>query len=73
MGGTTVCMSKIKSITAGSSTVSEFITAHTAAKALRYLCMLLKQLGYEQKESTHIYNDNIPALKMINDNTSPTE
>ena len=35
--------------------------------------MLLKQLGYEQKDPTHIHIDNLPALQMINDNSSPTE
>ena len=35
--------------------------------------MLLKQLGFEQVGPTPIHIDNLPALKMINDNTSPTE
>ena len=35
--------------------------------------MLLKQLGYEQKDPTPIHIDNLPALRMINDNSSPTE
>ena len=35
--------------------------------------MLLKQLGYEQKDPTPIHIDNLPALCMINDNSSPTE
>ena len=35
--------------------------------------MLLKQLGYEQKDPTPIHIDNLPALQMINDNSSPTE
>ena len=35
--------------------------------------MLLKQLGYEQKDPTLIHIDNLPALLMINDNYSPTE
>ena len=35
--------------------------------------MLLKQLGYEQKDPTPIHIDNLPALRMINDNSSPIE
>ena len=35
--------------------------------------MLLKQLGYEQKDPTPIHINNLPALRMINDNSSPTE
>ena len=35
--------------------------------------MLLKQLGYEQIGPILIHVDNLPALKMINDNTAPTE
>ena len=35
--------------------------------------MLLKQLGHEQNEPTHIYIDNFPALKIFNDNSSSTE
>ena len=35
--------------------------------------MLLKQLEYEQKGPTPIHIDNLPALRIINDNTSPTE
>ena len=73
MGGAIVYKSKTQSITAGSSTESEFIAAHSAAKIARYLRMLLKQLGYEQLNPTPIYIDNLPALKMINDNTSPTD
>lgn len=73
MGGAIVYKSKKQSITAGSSTESEFIAAHSAAKIARYLQMLLKQLGYKQKEPTPIYIDNLPALKLINDNTSLTD
>ena len=51
----------------------EFIAAHAAAKIACYLWMLLKQLGYEQKDLTPIHIDNLPALRMINDNSSPTK
>ena len=33
----------------------------------------MKQLGYEQSLATTIYIDNLSALKMINENTAPTE
>ena len=59
--------------TLSSFTEAEFIAAHAATKIARYLQMLLKQLGFEQIGSTPIKIDNLPALKMLNDNTSPTE
>ena len=73
MGGAVVYKSKTQSLTASSSTEAEFIAAHAAAKIARYLRMFLKQLGYDQKDPTPIHIDNLPALKMINDNSSPTE
>ena len=73
MGGAIVYKSKTQSLTASSSTEAEFIAAHAAAKIARYLRMLLKQLGYEQKDLTPIHIDNLPALHMINDNSSPTK
>ena len=60
-------------MTAGSSTEAELIAAVTAAKLARYLRCVLKQLGEEQTEPTDIYIDNLSALKIINDNCSPTE
>ena len=73
MGGASRYKLKTQSIMAGSSTESEFIAAHSAAKIAKYLRILLKQLGYEQTEPTPIYIDNVPVLKMINGNTSPTD
>ena len=70
MGGAVVYKSKKQSLTASSSTEAEFIAAH-AAKIACYLQMLLKQLGYEQKDPTPFYIDNLPSLRMINDNSSP--
>ena len=64
MGGAIVYKSKTQSLTADSSTEAEFIAAHAAAKIARYLRMLLKQLGYEQKDPTPIHIDNLPALRM---------
>ena len=51
----------------------EFIATHTAAKIAKYLCMILKQLGYEQNKPTPIHIDNLSALQIINNSTSPTE
>ena len=35
--------------------------------------MVVIELGFEQKQPTIIHIDNLPALKMINDNTAPTQ
>ena len=64
---------KTQSITASSSTEAVFIAVHVATKISHYLQMLLKQLGYEKVGPTSIHIDNSPALKMINDDTSPIE
>ena len=73
IGGAIIYKSKTQSLTAGSSTEAEFIAAHSAGKVDRYLQFLLKDLGYEQSGPTPIYIDNLSALQMINDNSSPTE
>ena len=72
-GGVVVYKSMTQSLTAGSSTEAEFIAAHTAAKIAKYLRMILKQLGYEQNKPTPIHIDNLSALQIINNITSPTE
>ena len=72
-GGAIVYQSKTQSITAGSSCESEFIAAYSACKVAQYLWHILKQLEFEQKEPTPVYIDNLSALKIINNNTSPTE
>ena len=72
-GGAIVYKSKTQSLTAGSSTKAKFIAAHIAAKIAKYLRMVLKQLGYEQKSPTPIHIDDMYALQIINNNTSPTE
>ena len=61
-GGAIIYKSKTQSITAGSSTEAEFIAAHTAGKLTRYLQMVLKELGFEQKQPTVIHIDNIISL-----------
>ena len=71
-GGAVVYKSKTQSLTAGSSTEAEFIAAHTAAKIAKYLCMVLKQLGYKQTRPTPIHIDNLSALQIIINNTSCT-
>ena len=73
MGGAIIYKSKTQSLTAGSSTEAEFIAAHSAGKVACYLQFLLKVLGYEQSSPTPIYIDNLPALQMINNNSSITE
>lgn len=64
--------SKTQSLTAGSSTEAELIANHSDAKIAIYLQMTLKQLGFEQKQPTLLHIDNMSALQMINNNTSPT-
>ena len=73
MGGPIVYKSKTQSLTTGSSTEAEFIAALSAAKIAIYLRMILKQLGFEQKQPTLLHIDNMSALQMINDNTSSTD
>jgi hypothetical protein len=69
-GGAVLYRSKNQTLTAGSSTESEFITA---AKLARYLRTVLKQLGFPQTKPTVILIDNLSDLKIINDNTSPPD
>ena len=71
-GGAVVYKSKTQTLTAGSSTEAEFIAAYSAAKSVRYIRYVLKQMGFIQKDPTIIYIDNESALKIINDNQSPT-
>ena len=72
-GGAIVYYSKTQTLPAGNSTKDEFIAAVTTAKLTWYLCSVLKQLKREQKEPTPIYVDNLSALKIINNNISPTK
>ena len=72
-GGAIIYQSKTQTLTTDSSTEAECIAAVTAAKLARYLRCVLKQLGEEQTEPTDIYINNLSALKIINDNCSPTE
>ena len=72
-GGAIVYKSKTQSLTASSSTEAEFLAAHIAVKVAKYLRMVFKQLGYEKKSPTPIHIDNMSALQVINNNTSPTK
>ena len=65
--------SKTQELCVGSSMEAEFIGAYTAGKVVRYVRNVLKELGFKQKEATPIYIDNEPALKIINENTAPTD
>ena len=72
-GGAIVWKSKTQSLTAGSSTEAEFFAAYEAGRICRFLRMVMEQLGYKQDGPTVIHIDNMSALKMINENTAPTE
>ena len=52
---------------------AEFIAAHTAAQMARYLRNILRELGFLNDGPTEIFIDNESTLKIINDNTAPTE
>ena len=73
MGGPIVYKSRTQTVTAGSSTEAEFFAAYLAGKVACYLRAILKELGFQQKDATPIFIDNEPALRIINDNSSPTE
>ena len=72
-GGAIIYCLKAQTLTAGSSTETEFIAVVTVTKLTRYLRCVLKQHGKVQTAPTDIYIDNISALKIIYDNCSPTE
>lgn len=67
-----VYKSKTRLLTASSSTEAEFIAAHEAAKAVRCLWFVLQELGFAEGEPMKILIDDQLALKIINDNQSPT-
>jgi len=58
--------SKLQTIITTSSTVAEFVAAVHAAKIARYLCSVLKDLGFTQEHPTVLYEDNQAAIAMIN-------
>ena len=67
-GGAIVYQSKAQSITALSSTEAKLIAAVTAAKKIKYIQSVLDELGIPESGPTPIYEDNKPAIKIINAN-----
>ena len=70
-GGVVAYKSKLQATCSTSSTEAEFIAAVTAAKAVKYLCMILEELGYLIETPTTLYVDNEAAIAMVN-NDWPT-
>jgi hypothetical protein len=71
-GGAIVYKAKTQSVTALSSTEAEFMAAVLTAKLIKYLRMVLFELGFAQLMPTPIYEDNQAAINMI-DAGRPTE
>ncbi len=71
-GGVIAFKSKLQATVSTSSTEAEFIAAVVAAKAVKYLRSILSELGYDQKNPTTIYEDNMAAISMIN-SKKPTD
>lgn len=59
--------SKKQSIVTLSSTEAEFVAASAAAKEIKYLRNLLKDLGLEQTEPTTLHIDNRSTIFLAND------
>ena len=60
--------SKAQSITTLSLTEAELIAAVTAAKNIKYVRSVMKELGIENDDPTPIYEDNQSVIKIINAN-----
>ncbi len=58
-------MSKKQSIIADSSTAAEFIGAHTGAQAIMWARNFLEELGFQQKGTTCMYQDNMSTIRLI--------
>jgi hypothetical protein len=71
-GGAIAYRSKTQTITASSSTEAEFIAAVSSAKVAKYLRSILSQLGFAQKLSTPLHEDNESTIKMVSAD-KPTE
>jgi hypothetical protein len=56
-GGTIAYKSKMQATVATSSTEAEFIASVHAAKIAKYLCFILEELGFAQKDPTPLYVD----------------
>jgi hypothetical protein len=70
--GSFLTRSKKQTVLADSSTVAEYIAAHSAAKEVQWARSLLEELGYKQLEPTVLYEDNKSTIHMIN-NESHTQ
>ena len=71
--GAVVYHSKTQGLTASSSTEAELVAANSARKIARYLRRILIELKVAQEVPTKVHIDNLPALQIMNKNTSPTE
>ena len=71
-GGAISYRTKTQSITATSSTEAEFLAAVFAAKQVKYLRSIMRELGFPQQGPTIVYEDNMSAIQMINARV-PTE
>ena len=65
-GGAVSYRSKTQSTTATSSTEAEFVAAVSAAKTVKYLRAVMKELGFAQERPTPIYEDNAAAIMIVN-------
>ena len=64
-GGAVVYRSKTQTLTALSSTETEFIAAVTAAKMAKYIRSVLSELGFKQNKPTPIYEVNKPTIDIV--------
>ena len=71
-GGAIAYKSKVQATVATSSTEAEFIAAVHAAKIAKYLHSILRELGFPPSGPTLLYEDNLAAIEMINQD-KPTE
>ena len=58
--------SKTKPICAQSSTEAQLIAACAAAKVIKYLRSMLKQLGFPQMAPTILYEENMSTIDIVN-------
>jgi hypothetical protein len=70
-GGAIAYKSKLQATIATSSTKSELIITVTTTKMAKYLCSVLAELGFPQDGPTHLYEDNMAAIAMVNKNHPP--
>ena len=71
-GGAIAYKAKRQSSKSTSSCEAEALAALQAAKMARYFRSILYELGFEQKEPTLLYCNNMATINMIN-NERPTE